>query len=123
MSSWIGFDLDHTLAEYDSGYWHANYIGRPILPMLNLLRAIRAAGIEVRIVTARVNAQAPDPEAACHAIEHWCREHVGEVLPVTNQKDYEMLLLFDDRAIQVKPNSGELVGELPSWLTQRLLWA
>jgi hypothetical protein len=44
------------------------------------------------------------------AIEAWCLEHVGEVLPVTNVKDFGMVCLYDDRAIQVEINTGRLIG-------------
>ncbi len=40
-------------------------------------------------------------------IQAWCLEHVGEVLPVTPAKDYDMVELWDDRAVQVIPNTGE----------------
>ena len=40
-------------------------------------------------------------------IQAWCLEHVGEVLPVTPAKDYDRVELWDDRAVQVIPNTGE----------------
>ena len=43
-------------------------------------------------------------------IEAWCQEHIGQVLPITNVKDTRMVELWDDRAVQVTPNTGEPVG-------------
>lgn len=52
-------------------------------------------------------------EARCahYAIEKWCQMHIGGILPVTNVKDYAMVELWDDRAVQVIPNTGEPVGQ------------
>jgi hypothetical protein len=44
-------------------------------------------------------------------IEVWCREHLGQVLEITNVKDFAMLELWDDRAVQVIPNTGIPVVE------------
>jgi len=50
---WIGVDLDGTLAHYDK--WAGpTEIGAPIAPMVNRVKAWLAAGLEVRILTARV---------------------------------------------------------------------
>lgn len=41
---------------------------------------------------------------------HWKGEtHIGRVLPITNIKDYQMIELWDDRAVQVIPNTGQPV--------------
>jgi hypothetical protein len=40
------------------------------------------------------------------AIEDWCEKHVGARLRVTNIKDFGMVELWDDRAIQVTMNVG-----------------
>ena len=64
-------------------------------------------GEEVCIFTARVAEE--DPVARkeiVNAIERWCVEHIGRVLPVTNVKDFHMIELWDDRAVQVIPNTG-----------------
>ena len=66
-------------------------------------------GHDVRIFTARVSH--PDQvDAAVETIETWCLEHIGVVLPITNVKDYAMIELWDDRAVQVVTNTGEPVG-------------
>ena len=45
-------------------------------------------------------------------IQDWTQKHIGERLEVTNQKDYSMVELWDDRAIQVIPNKGIRVDGL-----------
>lgn len=44
-------------------------------------------------------------------IQEWCLEHLGIALKVTNRKDMDMVLLYDDRAKEIVPNTGELVGK------------
>jgi hypothetical protein len=103
---WIGVDLDGTLAEYQHGYAQRLHIGEPIALMLARVKAWRAAGTEVRIFTARVSGPAKHRIPTKALIEAWCLEHVGEVLPVTCRKDYAMVELWDDRAVQVVKNTG-----------------
>ena len=112
MSGWIGVDLDGTLAHYE-GWAGERNIGAPIAPMVARVRAWLADGRDVRGFTARVAGGALNLDGTPHdvegvrtAIEEWCHEHVGERLPVTNVKDYSMVELWDDRAIQVIPNTG-----------------
>lgn len=100
---WVGVDLDGTLAHYTS--WAGPYhIGEPIPKMAHRVRAMLAANVDVRIFTAR--AADPDP-AVIYAIQNWTEKHFGVRLPVTNVKDYNMVQAFDDRIIQVIPNTGE----------------
>ncbi len=134
MNGWIGVDFDGTLAQY--GTWVSpTHCGEPIAPMVERVKAWRAAGRQVRIFTARVfpltqvladgdlatlraglegmnlaGERVSDALAAAEAIQHWSRRHLGEVLPITCVKDYGMIELYDDRAVQVRPNTGELVG-------------
>ena len=129
MAGWIGVDFDGTLAAY--GTWVSGlHVGEPIGPMVDRVKAWIEQGREVRIFTARVfpilivtpdddPADAPrmgapfggrDSEDAVRAIQDWCRRHVGQVLTITCVKDYGMVELYDDRAVQVRQNTGELVG-------------
>lgn len=108
---WIGVDLDGTLAEY-SGFKGLNEIGAPIPKMVERVKQWLADGQDVRIFTARVSQSIYRPTErdvyrTVFAIEDWCLEHVGQRLPVTCIKDYEMRELWDDRAVQVIPNTGE----------------
>ena len=131
MSGWIGVDFDGTLAEY--GTWVGpDHVGKPIAPMVERVKLWLSQGHEVRIFTARMypitqvirpGDALPVAEAAgtlatplgtallaVDAIRAWCREHLGAVLPITCVKDYGMVELYDDRAVQVRPNTGEIVG-------------
>ena len=112
---WIGVDLDGTLAKYDS-WVGPEHIGEPVAAMVVRVQSWIQMGYEVRIFTARVShngtpGRESEAETARHAIEKWCRVHIGHDLRVTNQKDYAMLELWDDRCVQVVPNTGEPVGQ------------
>lgn len=100
MSGWYGVDLDGTLAYHDE---HTNGIGRPIVPMVERVKRWLAKGREVRIVTARAAHKNPAEEKE---IKAWCKQHLGQELEVTASKDFEMIELWDDRAIQVVTNRG-----------------
>ena len=54
---------------------------------------------------------AGDVAAARAAIQAWCVEHIGVALPVTNEKDFAMTELWDDRAVGVHRNTGVRVGD------------
>lgn len=104
---WIGVDLDATLAHYDE--WRGEtHIGAPIPRMIARVKAWIASGQEVRIFTARVwRAPGRDVDHVVAAIQEWCIENIGCALAVTCEKDYRMIELWDDRAVQVVPNTGE----------------
>lgn len=101
---WIGVDLDSTLAHYDE--WQGiEHIGEPIPAMLNRVINWLDQGKDVRIFTARA-----DNAEAIPYINAWCKKHLGKVLPVTNVKDSSMIELWDDRAIKVEKNTGQVDG-------------
>ena len=107
MNGWIGVDFDGTLATYNKGM--APLLGDPIPQMVERIKKWRAKDIEVRIVTAR----ASHPEfklAALLAMQEWCLTHLGEVLEIGCTKTYEMIELWDDRAVQVETNTGKVIG-------------
>ncbi|MBD5781563.1 hypothetical protein IEN85_18825 [Pelagicoccus sp. NFK12] len=100
---WIGVDLDGTLAEYHK--WKGiDHIGKPIPLMkervLNWLRD----GYTIKIFTARASV----PEGIA-PVEKWLEKHGFPPLEVTNQKDFLMLEVWDDRAIQVVHNTGKAI--------------
>jgi hypothetical protein len=68
-------------------------------------------GREVRIFTARVfpggRVTPTELREVYDAIENWCIDVFGHGLPVTCTKDYGMIELWDDRAVQVIPNTGQ----------------
>jgi hypothetical protein len=113
---YIAVDLDGTLAEYHYGDLYKNgntYIGSPVPAMLERVKRWLDNGIEVRIFTARVSEEHPgDLQKIREAIEAWCLEHIGQVLKVTNVKDYSMIELWDDRSVQVIPNTGISLRQL-----------
>lgn len=93
---WVGIDLDGTLAKYDT--WHGiDHIGEPISYMLGYVSYLIAHGIEVKIVTARVQ---EGPEAI-KVVKDWCKKYIGLELDVTDKKDISMVLLVDDRVANV----------------------
>lgn len=106
MKGWIAVDLDGTLAQYDS--WKGPvHIGEPVPQMLERVKWWLAQGFDVRIFTARVCMDGTGEGIIVRqAIEGWCQKHLGRVIPVTNVKDFGMVELWDDRAVQVIPNTG-----------------
>jgi hypothetical protein len=110
---WIGVDLDGTLAHYD-GWAGVDQIGAPIPLMVERVKAWLAEGKQVRIMTARVH---PNQDGRVltvvrYWIEKWCLEHIGQALLITHEKDFGMVELWDDRAVQVEKNTGQLVVDL-----------
>jgi len=110
MSEWVGFDLDGTLATIEDREWDGG-IGEPVPQMIDLMRKYLGAGVEVRIVTARVASTVNEFERKLQKelVKKWCKKHVGEEIKVSAEKDPGMLLLYDDRAIQVVKNTGQIV--------------
>lgn len=109
--AWVGFDFDGTLVKYTSGDASQGIVGEPIMPMVNKVKALLSRGIKVRIVTARVSGP-PTEERRCTrtVIELWCASQFGVILPVTCSKDYNMICLYDDRAIAVEHGTGRVLG-------------
>lgn len=106
---WIGVDLDSTLAmDPNPG---GELIGPPIDRMVLRVKHWITKGITVKICTARAAKSSHynerDRAIEMKAIEDWCLLHIGVVLPITNEKDYQMIELWDDRAVQVIPNTGK----------------
>lgn len=102
--SHILVDLDGTLAMYDG--WKGGEIGEPIPEMAFRVKNWLADGKDVRIFTARASVPELIP-----SIQEWCEKHFGIRLPVTNQKDFTTSVIYDDRCIQVEPNTGRIIGQ------------
>lgn len=127
---WIGVDFDGTLAKYHK--WEgAGNLGEPIEPMVERVKEWLAEGKEVRIFTARaypitkpifgdagfntahipfLGQQVEEAIIAIGMIRIWSYDVFGKILTITCVKDHAMLELYDDRAVQVVKNTGELVG-------------
>jgi hypothetical protein len=108
-NSWIGVDLDGTLARHER-WVDELYIGDPIMPMVDRVRAWLSRGWTVKIVTARVGSNPGLRKLPLGVVRDeiadWTEEHIGTRLEVTAEKDYAMVELWDDRAVQVVPNTG-----------------
>lgn len=124
MNGWIGVDLDGTLAVYD-GWKGAEHIGEPVPRMVERVKVWLAEGKDVRIFTARVwplgtieqdlvenleSKRVYEAIVARETIEKWCKEVFGRKLPITCIKDFGMIELWDDRAVQVIANQGIPAG-------------
>jgi len=104
---WIGVDLDGTLAKYET-WCGPTVIGDPVPRMVARVKKMLADGWVVKIVTARVSpVKAEEAELSRQAVKAWFRVHVADIdVEVTHEKDYGMVVLWDDRCVQVLPNTG-----------------
>lgn len=109
--AWFGFDLDGTLAVHEEGA-SIDHVGAPIPAMIEQLKQHVEDGYDVRIVTARVcrTQSNDDRDYQLGIIQEWCQKHLGFVPDVTNEKDFAMVALYDDRAHHVVRNEGVVVG-------------
>src|SRR6185437_7719195 len=115
MSGWIGVDLDGTLAKYDTWRGELN-IGEPIPAMVARVKDWLQNGMTVKIVTARVSTGSGDRANSTidqirGAIADWTERHIGSRLETVCCKDFAMIELWDDRAVQVVSNSGQTIAE------------
>lgn len=121
MNPWIGVDFDGTLCFVDPNNLEEE-CGKPLEPMVALIKRLRKSGKDVRIFTARVsknNFPIDHPWSDVQKsiryqrkiVQNWCLKHIGEVLPITCEKDYYMEKLYDDRAVRVGYNTGFLLNE------------
>lgn len=129
---WIGVDMDGTLARYEDKALPWNVFGPPITRMQQRVKAWVADKKRVMIVTARVfpyihgigDHRSLSVQQRClvtgqmftigmmrQVIRDYTEEHIGVALDATCAKDYRMLQLWDDRAIQVIPNTGKTLAE------------
>ena len=118
---WIGVDLDGTLAVHEPGEYDGS-IGRPVKPMVDRVKGWLKQDKEVRIVTARVSIRdkvkkgsSPNPymerNEQTMLIQDWCEKHIGYVLAIVCVKDYQMIELWDDRAVTVERNTGRILTD------------
>lgn len=107
-SGWYGVDFDGTLVKYPGTFDKFHAVGDPIPEMVNRVKEWLKEGRDVRIFTAR--AASSDP-GIIQEVRDWCLKHLGQELPVTCKKDFGLIELWDDRAIQVIPNMGISIKE------------
>ncbi len=86
--------MDGTLA-YDDGWHGPLHIGDPIPAMMARVKQWLKQGIRVKIFTARASLE----------------EHIPPVREWLYIHGLPNLCLYDDRCVQVIPNTGELVSE------------
>lgn len=107
----IAVDLDGTLAEYH-GWQGPTHIGKPIPLMLERVKQWLRAGHKVVIFTARISLSGSEHHidwSAIDAIFAWLKENgIPEVTDITNVKQKDFDVFYDDRCIQVEPNTGQL---------------
>lgn len=101
---WVGVDLNGTLARYDDGQ-PQNHIGSPVPRMLARVRAWLGQDIRVRVVTVR----ACDPVQILK-IRQWLDDLGLQQVEITDRKDPDCREMWDDRCVQVIPNTGEMVS-------------
>lgn len=105
-NGWVGVDFDGTLAKYEDWATSGVSLGTPIALMLERVKRWLASGTEVRIVTARAASNSKNREKDIELIGNWTEMYLGKRLQVTAEKDFNMIALWDDRAVAVEPNEG-----------------
>ena len=126
-------DLDGTLAHYNS-FIDPLYIGAPIPKMVERVKKWLDNGDKVVIFTARVskNKDNRNIKEVKKAIENWCEKYIGQKLPITNEKDFGIDTIWDDRAVRMKRNEGVIdrdfcdeewtkcEGNIPQWVREEI---
>lgn len=113
--AWVGFDLDGTLADTSEGFKGWQHIGPPIASMIEKVKFFLDQGTRVKIFTARVGSLSlawnkVTKEEVEKVVKDWCKEHIGQELEVTAEKDLCLIRFYDDASVQIMPNAGLLVG-------------
>ena len=96
---WYGVDFDKTLVDEQ---------GNPIYSMVDKVNTALSEGKDVRIFTARLtgdNAAESERE-----IKDFCIENFGVELPITNEKDYELEEIWDDKSINPHMEDSKMMG-------------
>jgi 2'-5' RNA ligase/8-oxo-dGTP pyrophosphatase MutT (NUDIX family) len=105
---WIGVDLDGTLAE-DVVPFTPLVIGKPIPAMVEKVKQALKEGKLVKVFTARL-ADLENKQALHKLLREWTEKHIGTPLEATNIKDPGLIEMWDDKARQVKKDTGEFVA-------------
>lgn len=115
---WVGFDLDSTLAYFDSNEFkrlNGDYIGPPVPKMMRKVKRYLSDNVQVKIVTARVADRLEGDSDKIRSnvikIHNWCIENGLPKLEITCEKDYNMVTLYDDRCVEVEKNTGNTIND------------
>lgn len=100
MPKIIAVDLDGTLAKTTSD----GSIGDPIKAMVDRIKDWHDAGREVVIFTAR-------SETEHRKIDRWLQQNGLPMLNVTNIKSPEFAEIWDNRAVRVEKDTGEICSK------------
>lgn len=110
----IAVDLDGTLAVYDGWKGHS-HIGAPIPEMVFRIKNwIGFDKYKVVIFTARITNDADTgvEPARVEEIRNWLEQAgLPRDLDITNQKRKEFAEMWDDRAVRVEANTGEISNQ------------
>ena len=115
-NTWIGFDLDGTLAKRVPPPFDPKAIGEPIRPMVDLVKKYLSEGKDVKIFTARVSTNGTwtsirHSMTARKYIKIWCKKNFGTKLDIVCVKDFMMRGDYDDMAIQVETDTGKILSQ------------
>lgn len=114
MGESIAVDLDGTLAMDYDGDFDPEVIGEPVPTMMRRVKGWIEKGETVKIFTARAADSRNIPP-----IVSWLEKHGIDGLEITNRKTPDMKVIWDDKARQVIPNTGEQPdGEMISLFKQ-----
>lgn len=109
------FDLDGVLATRQHPF-NPYTVGEPVLPILDLaLEAVRE-GRKVYCFTARASSTDPGMH---RAVREWLDRHGLEGVRITNTKTSDIAVYYDDRAVQVIPDTGELVEKVAAFMVRK----
>ena len=108
---WIGVDFDKVLAHYEDGdieKYGKDYLGEPIPKMVNKVKEMLDEGEDVRIFSARAADANKDPRLK-EVFDRWMEKNLGKILPMTNIKDHNVKVWYDDKARRIKANKGKRI--------------
>jgi len=106
-------DVDGTMADdsvIDMDNYSPEIIGPPIKKMVDRVKSWMAQGCRVVIFTARVHPGHGLEEVAIAeaALKEWSREVFGVELEITCMKDPMFSEIWDDKAVRVDKNTGDI---------------
>jgi len=106
----IALDFDGTLAHYESWDKQGNKVGKPIKKMVDNVKLWLSKGYKVTIFTARLSHSIEEAEKSSIYIKQFLKECGLPELPITSVKMYYFSHFIDDKAYNVKKNSGIIEG-------------